>query len=103
MIVDDNELNIELSRLADQYKMKVDEVKKALGNQLEGFRSNIQQRKIRDYLLANNGEAVKTEKKEEAAEEKPAKKPTAKKPAAKKEGTEAKKPAAKKTSSKKAE
>ena len=103
MIVDDNELNIELSRLADQYKMKVDEVKKALGNQIEGFRSNIQQRKIRDYLLANNGEAVKTEKKEEAAEEKPAKKPTAKKPAAKKEGTEAKKPAAKKTSSKKAE
>ncbi len=86
MIVDDQELDVELSRLADQYKMKLEDVKKALGPQMDGFRENLQNRKIQEFLLANNGSAAKKEapaKAEEKPAEKPAKKPAAKKKAAK--------------------
>ncbi|MDY5441759.1 MAG: trigger factor [Candidatus Enteromonas sp.] len=71
MVVDDAELDVELSRMAEQYKMSVEDVRKALGASLENFRSNLQDRKIREFLLANNGENAKPveEVKEEAAPE----------------------------------
>lgn len=88
MIVDDAELDVELSRLAESYKMKVEDVKKALGNNVESFRENLQNRKIQEFLMANNGEAAPKKEEapsaEETAEKKPAKKAPAKKPAAKK-------------------
>ncbi|MGM9813885.1 MAG: trigger factor [Candidatus Enteromonas sp.] len=65
MIVDDAELDVEISHLAEQYKMKVEDVKKALGNNLASFRDNLQNRKIQEFLLANNGEASKAKKVEE--------------------------------------
>ena len=83
MIVDDNELDIELSRLADQYKMKLEDVKKALGPQIDNFRENLQARKIQEFLLANNGGSEKKEAPAKKEAEKSAKKPAAKKKAAK--------------------
>ena len=53
LLVDDAELDFEISKLADQYKMKVEDVKKALGN-LETYRDNLRQRKLQDFILANN-------------------------------------------------
>ena len=47
--------------------MKMEDIRKALGNQIEGFRENLQNRKIQDFILANNGDAA-AEKKEEKAE-----------------------------------
>ena len=90
MIVDDNELNVELSKMAEQYKMKVEDIRKALGNQIENFRENLQSRKIQDFILANNGTA--------------AAKPTAKKESASKDGKADSKeaPKAKKAPAKKA-
>ena len=67
MVVDDAELNVELSKMAEQYQMKMEDIRKALGNQIEGFRENLQNRKIQDFILANNGDAA-AEKKEEKAE-----------------------------------
>ncbi len=103
MVVDDAELDVELSKMAEQYKMKVEDIRKALGNSLETFRENLQNRKIQEFLLANNGENVKAEPKlsSEKAEEAEEEKPAAKKPAAKK--TTAKKATAKKAAEPKAE
>ena len=54
MIVDDAELERELQKIADQYGMKLEDVKKALASQMEGFRDNLQQKKIQEFILANN-------------------------------------------------
>ncbi len=54
LLVDDAELDHELAKVADQYKMKVEEVKSAYGNNLESFRDNLRQKKLQDFLLANN-------------------------------------------------
>lgn len=86
--VSDAELDTEVAKLADQYKMAIEDVKKALGN-LESFRESIRSRKVREWILANNGsteaKAEKTEEKKAAAPKKAAaKKPAAKKAPAKK-------------------
>ena len=54
MVVDNKELDSELKKMADQYKMKLEDLRKALGNQLNAFRDNLQQRKIQEFILANN-------------------------------------------------
>lgn len=54
MVVDNAELDSELKKMADQYKMKLEDIRKALANQLESFRDNLQQRKIQEFILANN-------------------------------------------------
>lgn len=84
--VSDAELDAELAKLADTYKMGLEDVKKAIGN-LENYRESLRSRKIREWILANNLAAQGEEKKEEAKAEKEgdgAKKPAAKKAAAKK-------------------
>lgn len=53
LLVSDAELDFEVSKLADQYKMKPEDVKKALGN-LDGYRDNLRQKKLQDFILANN-------------------------------------------------
>ena len=53
LTVSDAELDFEISKLADQYKMKPEDVRKALGN-LEGFRDNLRQKKLQDFIFANN-------------------------------------------------
>ena len=52
--VSNEELEFELSKLADQYNMKLEDVKKALEKQLDQFRHNILMGKIETFLLENN-------------------------------------------------
>ena len=54
LLVSDEELEGEFTKMAEQYKMKVEEVKAAFGNNLEGFRENLRQKKVQDFILANN-------------------------------------------------
>jgi trigger factor len=86
--VSDAELDTEIAKLADQYKMGVEDVKKALGN-LDNYRESIRSRKVREWIIANNGVAgaAAPKKGDEAAPKKaPAKKAaTAKKASSKKE------------------
>jgi len=52
--VNDEELDFELAKIADQYKMKIEDVKKALSNSLEEFRNNIKMNRVEDFLFKNN-------------------------------------------------
>ena len=52
--VSDEELEFELAKMADQYKMSIDEIKKALGQQLGQFRNNMRMNRIEDFLYENN-------------------------------------------------
>lgn len=54
LAISDEELEFELSKLADQYKMKVEDVRKALSKQLDEFRHNIKMNKVEDLLYKNN-------------------------------------------------
>ena len=54
LAVTDEELEFELSKIAEQYKMKVEDVKKALNNQLGEFRHNIMMNRVEDLLYKNN-------------------------------------------------
>ena len=52
--VTDEELDFEMAKIAEQYKMKVEDVKKALNNQLEEYRHNIKMSRVEDLLYKNN-------------------------------------------------
>ena len=52
--VSDEELEFEYAKLAEQYGMKIDDVKKALANQLDAFKNELLNRKVEDFLSANN-------------------------------------------------
>ena len=52
--VSDEELEFELAKMADQYNMSIDEIKKALGQQLGQFRNNMRMNRIEDFLYENN-------------------------------------------------
>jgi len=54
LLVDDAELDHEIAKIAEQYSMSVDQVKAAYGNNLESLRDSLNQRKLQEYLLANN-------------------------------------------------
>ncbi len=98
--VSDAELDTEIAKLADTYKMGVEDVKKALGN-VENYRESIRSRKVREWILANNGVAEAKEEKKASAKKETA--PKAEKPAGEGKKTAAKKPAAKKPAAKKTE
>lgn len=96
----DADIDVEIKKMAEQYKMKEEDVKNIISKNLEDFRAQLSERKVRDFVLTNNGSAkekaeAKEEVKEETKEAAPKKAPAAKKT------TAAKKPAAKKTSEKK--
>ena len=40
--------------MAEQYKMKLEDVKAAFSHNIEGFRDNLRQKKLQDFILANN-------------------------------------------------
>ena len=88
----DADIDAEIKKMAEQYKMKEEDVKNIISKNLEDFRSQLSERKVHEFVLANNGSA-KEEAKAEAKEEKEA---APKKTAAKK--TTAKKTTAKKSS-----
>ena len=52
--VSDEELEFEFSRLAEQYKMSIDDVKKALNAQLDQFKNNIKMTRVENFLYDNN-------------------------------------------------
>lgn len=54
LTVSQEELDAELQKLADSYKMKLEDVKNALQNNLGSFRESIQNRKVRAFLEEKN-------------------------------------------------
>lgn len=52
--VSDEDLDFEFAKMADQYSMKVEDVKKALQPQLEEFRNNLKMQKVEQLLAENN-------------------------------------------------
>lgn len=54
LFVDDAELDHEFAKVAEQYSMTVEQVRKAYGNNVESFRDTLRQKKLQDFLLANN-------------------------------------------------
>ena len=52
--VTDAEVEFELAKIAQQYSMELEKVKEILAPQMAGFRRDIENKKISDFLLANN-------------------------------------------------
>ena len=103
--VDDKELDAECQKLADQYNMPLDDVKKAVN--MDDVRKDVTRQKAGNVVFdsAKVGPAPEPKQAEEQAEEKPAKKATAKKSAKKADEADETedKPAAKKAAAKKTE
>lgn len=54
LTVTPEEVEFELAKIADQYNMKIDDVKKALEKQLGELRHNLFMKKVEDFLFENN-------------------------------------------------
>ena len=52
--ITEEELEFELSKMAEQYNMTVEQIKNALGQQLGQFRHNLIMQKIENFLFENN-------------------------------------------------
>ena len=52
--IDDAQLEFEYAKIADQYNMKIEDVKKALENNLDEFRHNLKMQRIDDLLYNEN-------------------------------------------------
>ncbi|MCR5514651.1 MAG: trigger factor [Bacilli bacterium] len=90
LFIKDADVDAEVKAMAEQYKMKEEEIRGFINRDLDGFKNNLFQKKVRAWILANSSSASAKKaaaKKEEAPAEKKAapKKAAAKKPAAKKE------------------
>lgn len=78
----DADIDAEIKKMAEQYKMKEEDVKNIISKNLEDFRAQLSDRKVRDFIMANAAKADEVaapEVKEEAKEEKAPKKAAAKK------------------------
>ena len=96
LFIKDADVDAEVKSMAEQYKMKEEEIRGFINRDLDGFKNNLFQKKVRAWILANSSSASAKKaaaKKEEAPAEKKA---TPKKAAAPKAAV--KKPAAKKAS-----
>lgn len=95
LFIKDADVDAEVKAMAEQYKMKEEEIRGFINRDLDGFKNNLFQKKVRAWIFANSSSASAKKaaaKKEEApADEKAAPKKAAPKAAAKK-------PAAKKAS-----
>ncbi len=54
LLVSDEELDAELGKVAEQYKMPVEQIRSIYGANLESFRESLRQKKLQDFLIANN-------------------------------------------------
>ena len=54
LAVSDADLEFEFAKIADQYKMKVEDVKKALEKQMDQFRHNLKMTRIEEFLVKEN-------------------------------------------------
>ena len=52
--ITEEEVEFELAKMADQYQMSIDQIKQALGQQLNQFRHNLLMSRIENYLFENN-------------------------------------------------
>ncbi len=52
--VSDEEVDFEMAKIADQYKMEIAKVKEILGANLPQFKAELRQRKIQDFLFEKN-------------------------------------------------
>ena len=52
--VSDAELDVELTQVAMQYNMPLEQLKSIYGSNIESFRDSLRQKKLQDFLLANN-------------------------------------------------
>ncbi len=92
LFIKDADVDAEVKAMAEQYKMKEEEIRGFINRDLDGFKNNLFQKKVRAWILANSSSASAKKaaaKKEEAPAEKKAApkaapKAAAKKPAAKK-------------------
>jgi trigger factor len=50
--VSDDDVNAEIKKIADQYKMKEDEVRNVLAKNMEQWKDNLRQKKIHDFILS---------------------------------------------------
>ena len=91
----DADIDAEIKKMAEQYKMKEEDVRNIINKNLEDFRGQITDRKVREFIMNSavkkegatelKEEAPKAEEKEAAPKKAPAKKTaTAKKAPAKK-------------------
>ena len=54
LMVSDEELDKEFARIGEQYNMPAEQIKSIYGQNIESFRDSLRQKKLQDYLLANN-------------------------------------------------
>ena len=54
MHVSDEEVEFEYAKIADQYKMNIEDVKKALAPQVDEFKNNLKMQRVEDFLYENN-------------------------------------------------
>ena len=52
--ITEEEVEFELAKMADQYQMSIDQIKQALGQQINQFRSNLLMSRIENFLFENN-------------------------------------------------
>ena len=95
LFIKDADVDAEVKAMAEQYKMKEEEIRGFINRDLDGFKNNLFQKKVRAWILANSSSAS-AKKAASKKEEAPAEKKAAPKKAAPKAA--AKKPAAKKAS-----
>lgn len=95
LFIKDADVDAEVKAMAEQYKMKEEEIRGFINRDLDGFKNNLFQKKVRAWILANSSSAS-AKKAAAKKEEAPAEKKAAPKKAAPKAA--AKKPAAKKAS-----
>ena len=54
LLVSDAELDVELAKVAEQYKVPVEQIRSVYGSNIESFRETLRQKKLQDFLIANN-------------------------------------------------
>lgn len=96
LFIKDADVDAEVKSMAEQYKMKEEEIRGFINRDLDGFKNNLFQKKVRAWILANSSSAS-AKKAAAKKEEAPAEKKAAPKKAAAPKAA-AKKPAAKKAS-----
>ena len=52
--ITDEEVEFELAKMADQYQMTIDQIKQALGQQINQFKNNLMMSRIENFLFENN-------------------------------------------------
>ena len=52
LTVSDEDMNAEIKKIAEQYKMKEEEVRSVLAKNMDQWKENLRSKKIRDFILS---------------------------------------------------